>query len=220
MKEWRGLWLPDNEHHLVEWMAQVNKIVRGKPTYQYSKYETALKLCKNRRRAIDVGGNIGLWAMHMTYDFDVVEAFEPVTEYAEIFVKNAPDAKLHQVALGEKEQVVKMVNPTKGSCGDTRPWKEGDPEQATVENAVTMMTLDAYGFNDVDLIKIDCEGYELNVIRGALETIMRNKPVIVVEQKPGHGTIFEKSDTAAIDYLRSLGMKQYTVLSGDYIMVW
>ena len=75
-------------------------------------------------------------------------------------------------------------------------------------------------FADVDLIKVDCEGYELNVLRGALQTILINKPVIIVEQKPGHGKVFGYADDAAVNYLRGLGMREYTVLSGDYIMVW
>jgi len=58
------------------------------------------------------------------------------------------------------------------------------------------------------------------VLQGAEKTIIENKPVIIVEQKPNKGTKFGLSDTAAVDYLQSLGMKIHTVLAGDYIMVW
>lgn len=220
MKQWRGIWFPPEEKHLIDWMKQVNKVVNGKPAYQYHKYDTALKLCKQRRRAIDVGGNIGLWSMHMTNDFKVVEAFEPVSRYAAIFLKNAPDAFLHRVALGEQNGTVAMVKCTPDSCGDTRPWVEGDPLDAVVEMSASLMTLDSYDFDEVDFIKIDCEGFELQVLRGALETIMRNKPVIIIEQKPGHGKSFGYDDTAGVDYLRALGMKVHCVISGDYVMVW
>jgi len=59
-----------------------------------------------------------------------------------------------------------------------------------------------------------------NVLQGAEKTIVENKPVIIVEQKPNKGTKFGLSDTAAVDYLQSLGMKIHAVMAGDYIMVW
>lgn len=220
MKEWRGVWFPANEEHLIQWMKGVDKVVHGKPTYQYHKYEAARELCKQRRRVIDVGGNIGLWAMFMVHDFQYVESFEPVKEYGDIFVRNAPTAKLHRVALGNTHDQVCMVKATANSCGDTRPWVNGDPASSIVQLTVDMFPLDDYSFDEVDLIKIDCEGYELFVLEGAIETIQRNRPVIIVEQKKGHGTTFGLKDTQAVDYLKGLGMKLHSTISGDFIMVW
>lgn len=219
MKEWRGVWFHDDEEHLQKWMAQVNHVVNGKPSYQYHKYQTARDLCKQRRRVLDIGGNIGLWAMHMQNDFQVVESFEPVDAYADVLLKNAPNVYLHRVALGMEAGEIEMVRATADSCGDSRPRVASDPA-STVQNIARMATLDSYEFQEVDLIKVDCEGYELNVLRGGLKTIMDNKPVIIVEQKPGHGKTFGQADDAAVNYLRGLGMKEYTVISGDYVMVW
>lgn len=220
MKEWRGVWFPDDETHLIDWMQSVNKIVNNKPTYQYHKYQAARDLCKQRRRVIDVGGNIGLWSMHMVNDFGAVEAFEPVKAYGDIFLANVKGANLHRVALGDKPGVVSMVKATDNSCGDTRPSVETDSSDRVVEDQVKMLELDSFQFINVDLIKMDCEGYELNVVRGALQTILNNKPVIIVEQKPGHGKTFGQADDGAVQYLRSIGMKQHSVISGDYVMVW
>lgn len=219
MKQWRGIWMHDDEQHYQEWMGKVNHIVNGKPTYQYAKYQTARDLCKQRRRVIDVGANIGLWAMHMQEDFEVVECFEPVEEYADVILHNAPKVYVHRVALGIEEATIKMVRANPNATGDSRPKTAADPEES-VQNVARMTTLDSYEFNDVDLIKVDCEGFELYVLRGGLQTIMRNKPVIIVEQKPGHGKTYGETDDAAVNYLRAIGMKQHTVLSGDYVMVW
>lgn len=219
IKQWRGIWFPADEHHLIQWMEKRNQIVDGKPTYQYHKYEAALAQCKNRRVAIDVGGNLGLWSMHMTNDFEEVHAFEPVKFYASIFELNAPNATLHNLALGQTEDVVQMVAATSNSCGDTRPWVDGDSKSNILDQA-TMVPLDSFNFANVDFIKIDCEGYELKVLRGAVQTICKCRPVIVVEQKPGHGKTFGYEDDAAVKYLTHLGMRKHSVISGDYIMVW
>lgn len=46
---------------------------------------------------------------------------------------------------------------------------------------VPVRTLDSYGFTDVAVIKIDVENMELAVLRGAMETIQRERPVIYAE---------------------------------------
>jgi FkbM family methyltransferase len=220
MKQWRGIWFPEGEEHYIQWMSQTNKIVDGKPTYQYSKYKTALDLCVKRRHAIDIGGNIGLWAMHMSKDFSRVDSFEPVEKYCDVFVKNAPDANLHHCALGAAPDTIAIMQRVPDSCGGARAWIEGDDPTAIVQAEVEVKTLDSFEFEAVDFIKIDCEGYELNILQGAVETIKRNKPIIIVEQKPGHGQVYGLKDDAAVDFLKNLGMKVHTVLSGDYVMVW
>lgn len=218
MKVWEGLYLPENETHLVDWMKAVKHYVDGKPTYQYSKYAECLKIIDNRKLAIDVGGNLGLWSRVMCLDFDRVEAFEPVSQYCDYFRKNAPKANLHEVALSDEDMVITMACATDGSCGDTAPMVSKRREKPLQEVATTL--LDSYGFTDVGFIKIDCEGYELHVLQGAEHTILDSKPVIIVEQKPGKGKKYGYKDTAAVSYLESLGMRVYKEISGDYIMRW
>ncbi len=50
---------------------------------------------------------------------------------------------------------------------------------------VDVQTLDSFAFEYVDLIKIDCEGFEYQVIQGALGTIEQFSPVVCIEQKKG-----------------------------------
>lgn len=216
MKVWEGIYLPESETHLLDWMRAVKHYVDGKPTYQYNKYNECKKLLTNKRRAIDIGGNLGLWSRVMTLDFDVVEAFEPVSEYCEYFRLNAPKANLYNVALSDEEIVVTMARATDGSCGDTAPMVNKRKEKA-LEDVGTVL-LDSYHFTDVDFIKVDCEGYEYHVLRGAQDTILENEPLIIVEQKPGKGKKYGYADDEAVKYLKGLGMKVHQVISGDYIM--
>lgn len=46
---------------------------------------------------------------------------------------------------------------------------------------VSLRTLDSYNFTDVDIIKIDVEGHEFDVIKGAEQTILKYRPVVQVE---------------------------------------
>jgi hypothetical protein len=122
------------------------------------------------------------------------------------------------VALSDECQEIVMACATDGSCGDTAPMVNKRKEKAL--QTVETVLLDSYEFKDVDFIKVDCEGYELHVLRGAEQTIISNRPVVIVEQKPGKGKKYGYADDAAVKYLQKLGMKVHTIISGDYLMEW
>ena len=46
---------------------------------------------------------------------------------------------------------------------------------------VTSRTLDSFKLNNVDGIKIDVEGYELQALKGSIKTISDHKPWLVIE---------------------------------------
>jgi FkbM family methyltransferase len=131
----------------------------------------------------------------------------------------AQNVTLHACALGEKEGWVSMKTaPT--SSGDT--FVTGHSMLAEVAGAgdIPMKRLDDFGFQDVDFLKVDCEGYELFVLRGAEEMLKRCRPCVIVEQKPGHAQKFGLPETAAVPYLQSLGAALLQEISGDFILAW
>jgi FkbM family methyltransferase len=212
MKNWRGLWLPDGETHLIEWMEKVNQVVDGKPTYQLDKQQMAMKWVRNWRVAVDVGAHCGLWSMHLVKRFEETHAFEPVEDHRECFMRNVGEGpvELYPYALGEQEGKV-AIHTSETSSGDS--WVDG-------EGDIPMKRLDDFGFQDVDFIKLDCEGYELFALKGAEETLKRCRPCVCVEQKPGRAQKFGLGETDAVDYMRSLGAHLRAAKSGDYIMAW
>jgi Methyltransferase FkbM domain len=51
---------------------------------------------------------------------------------------------------------------------------------------VPVKRLDDLHLDDIGLVKIDVEGHELAVLRGAADTLRRNRPTIVVEAEERH----------------------------------
>ena len=78
---------------------------------------------------------------------------------------------LHKTALGEYKGTVSMGYDTHSGTNHVTDSK-GDTE---------INTLDSYNFDNVDIIKIDVEGYEIPVLKGAKHTIMTNSPMIQME---------------------------------------
>lgn len=219
MQQELGWYFPDGEKHLPAWMRKVAQQRHGLLQYQLAKYQTAIKYCRSYRAAIDVGAHVGQWSWNMAKDFGCVFAFEPVPRYAECWLANnkVSNAHLYECALGDAERIVSLTCGTPGSYGDTFIDLKSDHNIAT---DVLMRTLDSFEFADIDFIKIDCEGYEYFVLKGAEKTIHQNKPCIIVEQKPGKGKSFGLGDTDAVTLLQSWGAKLRGVISGDYILSW
>jgi FkbM family methyltransferase len=216
MKYARGVWLPNHEQHMVEWMKSVNVLVDGKLTYQWSKLSAAMKHVKQWRTAVDIGAHVGTWSMHLAERFDKVVAFEPIEEHRRCFCANVPTKSraaiiLHPCALGDHDDSVTFEIPP-GSSGGTHINGHGD---------IPVRTLDTFELKQVDFLKIDVEGYELFAVRGGEKTIRGNRPVIVVEQKPkGLAERYGQTRMAAVELLQSWGAKIKFEMSGDYCLSW
>lgn len=212
MKQFGGWNFPDHETHLIEWLRKVNDDKDGRLRYQGKKQDLALSFCRSKRVAIDISGHVGLWSFYLAQLFEQVHAFEPVADHRDCFNANVQTGNLvlYPCALGDREGSIAMHTST-GSSGDS--WVSGGGD-------IPMHRLDSYGFSDVDFIKIDCEGSELPVLRGAEETLRRCRPVVIVEQKPGHAQRFGFGETAAVDYLQSLGATLKARKAGDFVLAW
>ena len=188
MKEVQGWWLPDQETHIATYFDAIKQ-----SEYQPIHQQTVIKHCKQFRTAIDIGAHVGLWARGLTEKFDKVVAFEPCDQFADILLKNAPKVHtVHRCALGWREgQVAMAIEPD--NTGSTHV------DRGATGN-IPMFPLDHFNLTDVDLIKIDVEGYELDVIKGAMETLRNNDPVMIVEQKEKY-VIPEEGKHAAVRFL-------------------
>ena len=230
-----GWYLPDDEGHLQQWMLKMQQKVgpagAERLGYQAQKYRAALAHVRpERRTAIDIGSHVGLWSWPMSFDFEHVAAFEPMPEHRDCWRANMSgrdNVSLHAFALGERADIVKVRTRTPGSSGDTGvdPVAERSSLRAAVDTegvSVDMRTLDSFKMMNVDFIKIDCEGYELFVLRGAVETLKRWKPCVIVEQKPETGMAdrYGIGVTDGVEFLKSLGAKVRAGIQGDYILSW
>ena len=91
------------------------------------------------------------------------------------------DVHLHNVGLGNVAGSFQMEdhpNNVGHNCILTEERKEKTKYEVY---DVTVNTLDSYNFEEVDAIKIDCEGYEYPILQGAVNTIAQCRPVVQLE---------------------------------------
>lgn len=213
-----GWYWPDRETHMCQWMADPRNrvMLNGRPAYQGKKQIAALKLCESTamRTALDVGAHIGTWAYNLAPVFRTVRCFEPVQEHRDCLTMNlvAENVYIMPVALGDRAGMVTMYTGP-NSTGDT--WV--DPK--VPGGSVQMMTLDSLEYDDVDFIKIDAEGFEEPILRGAAKTIRKCAPVICVEQKRDFPRKYGLQPQGAVAYLETLGYRVAQEIGGDYLMI-
>jgi FkbM family methyltransferase len=105
-----------------------------------------------------------------------------------IEINKVKNINLWPIGLGKEQGNLPFTlpparNPAIGSL--IKDWyKDGKNEQITVE-IKRGDDLPSEVTSDVDLIKLDTEGYEKNIIIGLRETLRRNRPIIVMELNIG-----------------------------------
>jgi len=129
---------------------------------------------------IDIGANVGVVTAAAIAERDAtVYAFEPVPTYADYCQRRNPDARIYPVALGyECERKTLWLDETNLGWNTFETGKTGE---GMTPVDVKVMPLDMYPEIAPDVVKVDVEGYEWAVLRGAHEMLRRHRPVLVVE---------------------------------------
>ena len=139
---------------------------------------------KNFNNAIDIGANIGLHTVRFAQKFKSVFSFEPVTSVHECLKKNIlkfNNVENYKVGLGENT-AHKIISIPKNNtnCGQYSIVDFTNFQNELIDEKIEIKRLDDFNLT-ADLIKIDTQGYELPILRGSIETLKKNFPVLILE---------------------------------------
>nr|NDG05626.1 FkbM family methyltransferase [Oxalobacteraceae bacterium] len=137
-----------------------------------------------KRTMVDVGANIGIFARPSAQIFERVICFEPVSANFEALKLNMSDctnAVLHPLGLSDRSQTV-LFEMQKNKCGCSRQTTAATTDPDWINYECDLVTLDSFGLDQVDWIKVDVEGFEMSVLEGGRDTIKRNRPWLLLER--------------------------------------
>ena len=151
-------------------------------------------LCKPDATFIDVGAHIGsIAAAVIRMTRSKVIAVEAMPDKALALSRKFPTATVHSCAASDREgEATFFVDRDQSGYSSLGSHRAG-----TEAITVAVRRLDALvDASDVDIIKIDVEGAELGVLRGAEAMIARCRPVVMFESAPPQedGLGYSKAD--------------------------
>jgi FkbM family methyltransferase len=157
--------------------------------------------------AIDAGANIGLYSFAMSRLFRKVYAFEIDRETSrDLKDCRLPNVEVFDVGLSNRAGEATLRVPVLGSGRRLDGWASLESDhcpdaQHYIEKAVSLKPLDQFGIEDCSLLKIDVEGHERQLLEGAVKTIERGRPVILIE-------IRERNESSVRAFLDALGYRR------------
>ena len=216
----------ENTEKIIRMMFDVEDIrsvpftVIAEGPYEQFQAQILFTLGKSANAFLDIGANMGFYSIALATLNPAlnVQSFEPQPRIYSSFATNISlnrlesQVKIYNYGLGSKEDDLNMYIPAfTGSGGGSFAnlhKEEGDAE----EFLVPVRTLDTFVQlnSNVDLIKVDVEGFEFEVLKGGLEFIESGKPTIVIELLRKWMKPFGKQPQDVINLLKPLG---YEVLS-------
>ncbi|HVR41175.1 MAG TPA: FkbM family methyltransferase [Thermoanaerobaculia bacterium] len=151
-------------------------------------FQRSLDLVQRDAVVLDVGANFGVWSLLASKRGANVHAFEPVPAMVSrlrdhIALNDANSIAVHTIALGENEGTAPFFAVTSRNTGASALVRRAEDD---VELRVDVITLDHWiereNIDRVDLMKVDVEGAEILVFRGARRFLSSaNAPIVFFE---------------------------------------
>tara|TARA_Y100000592_G_scaffold99831_1_gene177397 strand:- start:1965 stop:2624 length:660 start_codon:yes stop_codon:yes gene_type:complete len=209
MKFVNGYWIPDDDHNLV-----LDLLGPG-GAHDVKVFSEILRYTNDqpKRVMVDVGANIGRWAKYFQKEYHQIFCFEPAHYNIECLKKNTEhDTNIYvrTYGLGESRHKASLSVAVKDHLGST--MAKPDPK-----GEIDIQRLDDQNLPDLDLLKIDVEGFETEVLRGGENIIKEKKPLIAIERHAFNYNLLGKTKKESHLYLQSLGYEMMFKLTRDCI---
>lgn len=191
------------------------------------------KLISSKGTFIDIGSNWGHHAFAASYKSKKVVCFEPNPDVFSDLLRIRKELNLekkvdfHQVALSDKNQdslELTQIGFETGIASLSQNFNSRRINSLTfkilqkltrmkpIRFKVSVKNIDSYGFENIDLIKLDAEGFEYEILQGSSKTLEKNNPYLIFEHHATNIDNFEK-------YFNFFIKKNYILYKIEYILI-
>ncbi len=172
--------------------------------YQYGAFEKpllyflrdALRAIRSARGSdhagifVDIGANIGQHSLFMSRLAAQIHAFEPYAPVAQrlqehMTLNQISNISLHQVGLSDSNGTLPFFAPAGSNKGVGSFDRDSQQRGNVLAGELSIVCGDDYfeqhGIEQIDLMKIDVEGFERKALVGLQRSLVRSRPVIACE---------------------------------------
>jgi len=188
--------VPSTDAQIQEWRKA------GNPYMQDKCLDKFLEWCKIQNKKfnliVDIGAWCGTWSLSMNQFAKNIHCYEPNKLHYECLSRNLSihsHVRLYNQAIGNNDGFVNLTEES--ATQNTRVLLE--------EGKTKINKLDSLDLQGVDFIKIDVEGLEMQVLKGA-ERTLENVEYLMIELN-GNSERYGNSKKDIKKYLKSLGFK-------------
>lgn len=196
--------------------------------YEQEELEMQYSLISKDDAIIDIGGNYGWYALHLSKKFpsSTIHSFEPIPKTYETFLRNiklnnSSNIIVNNFGLSETSGNFSFffdpnlsVNASLNNVSESKN---------AVEIKCNVETLDSYvllnGITKIDFIKCDIEGAELFALKGALNSINKFKPKLFVEMLRKWTSKFNYKPDDIILFLKDIGYMCFKIQNEKLIEI-
>lgn len=197
----------------------IDKSIIKSGVWEFKTTELIRQFVKQDYVVIDIGANIGYFTTlfaKIVGENGKVYAFEPTNHYysvlkENILVNNFTNIEIFRKGVSNKNHELEI-------CIDDSSATLHQPiiQDIKSKEIITLTTLDEFvmnqGIKKIDFIKIDIDGHEPFVIDGAINTIKKDKPIIILEISHLH---YYKAGITAWDFYDKLLTLGYHIYNED-----
>jgi FkbM family methyltransferase len=187
--------------------------------------ELIKKIVPTSSTVLDIGSNIGTHAISLSrhLQFGQVIAFEPQSLTFSILqnnllLNNCNNVHPLRFALGNPltDEIIGM-EPFSfiGEYVNNGVLSVSNTSGGMVNDYTIMKKLDSFDFKNVDFVKIDIQGSELNALKGGERFLFSNRPIIFIEIEQLHLMKFGTNSEELMNFLLSKNYTLYRIIN-DY----
>lgn len=176
------------------------------------------------QHVLDIGANIGYVTSWFARRWPSVTSFEPTPATFECLALNCTRSNIRLHNLGCSDVNSELCFAVSSAKPDQNQiiTDESRLKKRWGVTTIPVRQIDSFGFSIVDMIKIDVEGHEYQVIQGALRTIQRCRPAIMIEISY-EGKLLDHDITAqhksTVSVIESLGYHIHWQFKHDWFLL-
>jgi FkbM family methyltransferase len=190
--------------------------------FEKDEFQFMSKYVKKGAVVYDIGANIGLHSLYLStvigngicYSFEPIKAtFDSMKE--NVSINGFKNVIPYNIALSDKEETLEMYKSKNGydAWNSLGGFQKIGNNQYDLEKVVCI-PLDLFlqqnpDVKKPDFMKIDTEGWEMNVLKGAHDFLKNNSPVLMMEYAQRNLNLTNTKQIDLHDYLTSLGYNLY-----------